>query len=127
MQSNVFSKRLRTSNSQFYDSMNEVISAANGYSTIFDMLEGKYMNDEITSLYKNIPTSLTSVQVSLGINCDLSLEPHFIEVKLEEPFNIDVASPMTYYRYTNSWNAIYMGWMTTPKILLQKFQLSYLN
>lgn len=169
-----------------------VISAANGYSTIFDMLEGKYINDKITNLYNNTPTSPTSVQVSLGINCDLSLEPHFIQVKLDKPFNIgdvpstyflyknfcydktmapygksvvttilptnyeyweklyldkdaygvakqkigekyievfekrfpyakgkveviDVSSPMTYYRYTNAWKGIYMGWMVTPQ------------
>ena len=32
-----------------------VVSAADGYSTIFDMLDGKYVNDSIQAYYKAFP------------------------------------------------------------------------
>jgi phytoene dehydrogenase-like protein len=37
-----------------------VISAADGYSTIYKMLKGKYINEHINSLYTSTPTSPTS-------------------------------------------------------------------
>jgi phytoene dehydrogenase-like protein len=77
-----------------------VISAADGYTTIFKMLEGNYINEEITSLYTKTPTSPTSVQVSLGINCDLAMEPHFIQVKLDEAFNVGDESS-SYFNFKN--------------------------
>ena len=45
-----------------------VISAADGYSTIFKMLEGKYMSKEIDFAYKNWELFTPIVQVSFGIN-----------------------------------------------------------
>jgi len=75
-----------------------VISTANGYSTIFNMLEGKYINEKITSLYNNTPTAPTSVQISLEINCDLSLDPYFIQLKLDKPFNVGDVS-LTHFPY----------------------------
>jgi len=169
-----------------------VISAANGYSTIFSMLQGKYTNDEIISLYTEGKTYPTSVQISLGINCDLSKEAYNLYFKthtpievlgedkthlfiknysfdktmcpsgksivtttitsnyeywerlgrgsaaynaekvkiadvfvkaLEEKFPqikgkvevIDVATPLTYARYTDAWKGAYMGWLSTPE------------
>ncbi|MCX7749301.1 MAG: NAD(P)/FAD-dependent oxidoreductase [Clostridia bacterium] len=65
-----------------------VISAADGHSTIFKMLDGRYLDDNIQSLYREIPLAPTSVQVSLGVACDLSKEPSALGVKLEKPFNV---------------------------------------
>ena len=45
-----------------------VISAADGYSTIFNMLEGKYVNKKISNAYKNWELFTPIVQVSFGIN-----------------------------------------------------------
>ncbi|HEX2976071.1 MAG TPA: NAD(P)/FAD-dependent oxidoreductase [Bacteroidales bacterium] len=45
-----------------------VISAADGYSTIFNMLEGKYLTKKITNAYKNWELFTPIVQVSFGIN-----------------------------------------------------------
>jgi phytoene dehydrogenase-like protein len=45
-----------------------VISAADGHSTIFDMLEGKYLTSKITNAYKNWELFTPIVQVSFGIN-----------------------------------------------------------
>jgi phytoene dehydrogenase-like protein len=45
-----------------------VISAADGYSTIFKMLEGKYVSKQIDHAYKNWELFPPLVQVSFGIN-----------------------------------------------------------
>jgi phytoene dehydrogenase-like protein len=45
-----------------------VISAADGHSTIFEMLEGKYINKKISNAYKNWELFTPIVQVSFGIN-----------------------------------------------------------
>ena len=45
-----------------------VISAADGYTTIFKMLEGKYQTEQIKEAYTNWPVFTPIVQVSFGIN-----------------------------------------------------------
>lgn len=59
-----------------------VISAADGFTTIYRMLDGKYKDERIESLYHSIPLAPTSVQVSLGVAADLSREPHVLGIKL---------------------------------------------
>ncbi len=65
-----------------------VISAADGHSTIFNMLEGRYLDNNIKALYGGTPLAPTSVQVSLGVACDLSKEPHALWLKLDKPFSV---------------------------------------
>ncbi|MFX0081212.1 MAG: phytoene desaturase family protein [Candidatus Hodarchaeota archaeon] len=49
-----------------------VISAADGYSTIFEMLAGKFINKKIRHLYENVPVVPSNLHVSVGVNMDLS-------------------------------------------------------
>ena len=51
-----------------------VISAADGHSTIFDMLEGKYLNKKISNAYENWELFTPIVQVSFGINKKIESE-----------------------------------------------------
>jgi len=170
-----------------------VISAADGRTTIFDMLKGKYLNDKIRGYYKEWPICEPYIQISLGVSRDLSKEPHSIRLPLEEPIKVgdqmrsavhvrhyshdqkmapkgrsaliasffflnydhwkklyedrerynaekkkladivierlekrfpgikdqievvDVATPVTYERYTGNWQGSYMGWMYPTK------------
>jgi phytoene dehydrogenase-like protein len=55
-----------------------IVSAADGHQAIFRLLKGKYISDEIEALFRRGRTSPTSIQVSLGIDYDLSDEPHMI-------------------------------------------------
>ncbi|MFA6582440.1 MAG: hypothetical protein WCS79_11595, partial [Paludibacter sp.] len=48
-----------------------VISAADGYSTIFKMLESKYISKEIDFAYKNWELFTPIVQVSFGVKKDI--------------------------------------------------------
>jgi phytoene dehydrogenase-like protein len=64
---------------------NFVVSAADGHATIFEMLDGKYVNEKILGYYKEMPIFQGVVQVSLGINRDLSGSPHNSVQSLEKP------------------------------------------
>jgi phytoene dehydrogenase-like protein len=44
-----------------------IISASDGHSTIFDMLDGKYINDEIQGYYDKMPRFPSIVNVGLGV------------------------------------------------------------
>lgn len=169
-----------------------VISAADGRTTIFDMLEGKYVDDKIRGYYKEWPYHKGYLQLSFGVARDFSNEPHRIAMQFEKPVDVagqtrnwatfmhycsdstmapegksvvtvsflfvsfehwkklredrksykaekkaladavivelekrfpgikdqievvDVATPVTYERYTGNWKGSYMGWMDTP-------------
>ena len=51
-----------------------VISAADGHSTIFDMLGGRYMTKKISNAYKNWELFTPIVQVSFGIKKKIESE-----------------------------------------------------
>ncbi|MBM2831143.1 MAG: amine oxidase [Dehalococcoidia bacterium] len=174
-----------------------VISAADGHSTIFDMLEGKYVSEKIRTCYEKNPTFQPLVQVALGIarpfdetpplaagtsfpleqpvvlaekehrrlplhiyNFDDTLAPPgktIVKVMFESDYQYwkklgespehyraekerladtvvalldrrfpglaaqvemrDVATPLTYERYTGNWKGSYEGWLPTTKAL----------
>ena len=62
-----------------------VISAADGHSTIFDMLGGDYADKAIQKRYDGHLPVHTQLQVSLGVNRDLSAEPHWVTYLLDSP------------------------------------------
>jgi phytoene dehydrogenase-like protein len=65
-----------------------VISAADGHATIFDMLEGKYIDDTVRGYYEELPIFAPIIQVSLGVARDLSDEPQMVLCLLENPITI---------------------------------------
>ncbi len=65
-----------------------VISAADGHTTIFKMLEGKYLNKKIQGYYDHMPRFKSVIYVALGIDRDLSGEPHNTEYMLVQPIGI---------------------------------------
>ena len=175
-----------------------VISAADGHATIFDMLEGKYIDKKIRDRYDTMPIFEPLVQVSLGISADLSGEPDAVSFPLSSPMGIgdkvidrlevvnqcfdptlapagksvmvttfltdypyweklyadrerydeekqriadavvkeiegrfpaiagnvevvDVATPITYKRYTNNWQGSFEGWLLTTRNMGESF------
>ena len=66
-----------------------VISAADGRNTIFHMLDGKYQDRKIERRYDEGALPIRpQLQVSLGVNRDLSAEPHWVTYLLDEPILI---------------------------------------
>jgi len=70
---------------------NIVISAADGYETIFGMLGNRYSNDQISAYYqKEWPFSQEfGLQVAFGVDRDLRCEPHSIALMLDRPIIIE--------------------------------------
>lgn len=91
-------------NGEVHDNAHIVISAADGYNTIFKMLDGKYVNEKIKNLYNNHPKWPSMVLVSLGISRTLENEPSSIELYLEKELVVDEKSklksiPLTIYNF----------------------------
>lgn len=66
-----------------------VISAADGHSTIFDLLGGRFVDETIKEYYANLPLSKSIVQVALGVSMDFSEEPPSVSLALPEPLVVD--------------------------------------
>lgn len=62
-----------------------VISAADGHSTLFDLLGGRYLDDHIRAYYDELPVAKAIVQVSLGVDMDFSAEPPAINFPIRHP------------------------------------------
>ena len=173
-----------------------VISAGDGRTTIFDMLDGKYVSDDIKGYYDNFPVTPPLLYIGLGVartfdepsstfgtsfeldepvtiggqevtripvhiyNFDPTLAPEgktVMRVKLDSDYDYwkklredperyksakeevakqvvglldkrypslatqvemtDVATPVTFERYTNNWQGSYMGWKLTVQAI----------
>lgn len=66
-----------------------IISAADGHSTIFDLLEGRYIDDARRALYETKEMFGSYLQVSLGIARDLSAQPPMLSRILAAPIAVD--------------------------------------
>jgi phytoene dehydrogenase-like protein len=66
-----------------------VISAADGHTTIYDLLGGKYTDKTIDEIYRTHETFPSYLQVSLGVARDLSQWPAFVTRILDAPLEID--------------------------------------
>lgn len=65
-----------------------VVSACDGRRTIFDMLQGRYLNRQIRKLYQGELPIHSQLQVSLGVNRDFSEQPHWVTYLLDRPVTI---------------------------------------
>lgn len=65
-----------------------VISAADGRSTIYDLLGEKYISKKLRRRYAGQLPMHTQVQVSLGVRRDLSQLPHWTTQLLDEPVTL---------------------------------------
>jgi phytoene dehydrogenase-like protein len=66
----------------------DLVWAADGHRLIYDILGGRYLNDEIKDMYGNWIPVLPLVHVAVGVGLDMSKEPHCIIFELDKPVNI---------------------------------------
>lgn len=64
---------------------NRVISACDGHSTLFSLINRHYVPRHIQRCYDGHLPIHSQLQVSLGVNRDLSAEPHWIAYLLDRP------------------------------------------
>jgi len=65
-----------------------VISAADGFNTIYKMLDGKFLEPELQEYYRKSEIFEPLVMVTLGVNRDLSDQPHTAIHSLKTPITI---------------------------------------
>jgi phytoene dehydrogenase-like protein len=65
-----------------------VVWAGDGHTVIFDILGGRYLDDDIRTMYEEWIPVLPIVHVALGVARDMSREPHRTVFKLEKPIEI---------------------------------------
>ncbi|HNT75383.1 MAG TPA: NAD(P)/FAD-dependent oxidoreductase [Anaerolineae bacterium] len=65
-----------------------VISAADGHATLFEMLEDHFTPPTIREAYATRTLFPPFIQVSLGVNRDMSGTPHALKVLLATPFEL---------------------------------------
>ncbi len=66
-----------------------VVSAADGHATIFDMLGGKFTDEKIRKIYDTYKPFPSYIQVSLGVDADLSGEPGAVVLLLDKDVQVD--------------------------------------
>jgi phytoene dehydrogenase-like protein len=67
-----------------------VVSAADGYSTIFSLLEGKYVNPKIEAYYRGYPKNQAfGLEIWFGVNREFQGEPHSLVLFLEDPITVE--------------------------------------
>jgi phytoene dehydrogenase-like protein len=66
-----------------------VVSCADGHTTIFKMLDGRFVNRKILRLYQEGELFPGLIQVSLGINKTFPDAPHTLSLPLLDPLIVD--------------------------------------
>ncbi|MGE5574750.1 MAG: phytoene desaturase family protein, partial [Ignavibacteria bacterium] len=67
-----------------------VVSDADGYSTIYRMLEGKYVNQTVEAYYKGYPkTQAFGLEVWYGVAQEFPSEPHSLVLFLDQPISVE--------------------------------------
>jgi phytoene dehydrogenase-like protein len=79
------------------------VSAADGHSTIFKMLEGKFVDDSIRRRFDTFPVFPSFLQISLGVNRTFDGYPSAVVTPLSRPFFVDPERTIDqlYYRIFN--------------------------
>ena len=70
-----------------------VVSCADGYTTIFKMLDGKFVDKKIRYLYEHCQPFPAIVQISLGIKKVFPNAPHTLNLPLRQPLRVDDQKP----------------------------------
>jgi phytoene dehydrogenase-like protein len=65
-----------------------VVSAADGYSTIFKMLGGRYVDQRIERMYRDWKLIRPTIMVSLGLAREFTGEPWLSTIRLGKPFRV---------------------------------------
>ena len=66
-----------------------VVSCADGHTTIFEMLDGRFVDKKILYLYQKCDLFPAIIQVSLGINKTFTDAPHTLNLPLLQPLIVD--------------------------------------
>lgn len=75
----------------------DVISAADGHATLFEMLDGAYVSPRLRRIYETFPLFPSSVFLGFGVGRDLSTLPHALVFPLSRPLTLPDGSAHKYF------------------------------
>ena len=78
---------------------NWVISAADGHTTIYEMLGGKYTAEAASKMYEKAELFPSYVQVSLGVAMDLKAQPAMLNRVLNTPLEVDPGTELHHVQF----------------------------
>ncbi len=76
-----------------------VVSAADGHSTIFEMLGGRYSNKEIQNAFKSYKPFPSYLLVSMGVGEGLRGEPGYLGLSLKKEITVDPQTRMSFLTF----------------------------
>ena len=65
-----------------------VVSAADGKTAIYDLLEGKYISEAVKKEYNSADLNPSKIQISLGVNKTFKEWPRMVKIILSSPYTI---------------------------------------
>jgi len=74
----------------------EIISAADGHTTLFKMLEGEYLSSKLEKAYEEFSLFPSSIHLGFGVNKDLSELPHSMLLNFSDPLILPDGSEHEY-------------------------------
>ncbi len=69
-----------------------IVSAADGYSTLFNLLEGKYLTPQLEKAYKEYSLFPSSIYLAFGVDKDLKDYPHALILNLDQSLVLEDGS-----------------------------------
>ncbi len=75
----------------------EIVSAADGYSTIYDMLDARYLDKKIEERYKNWKLFQPFVMLNFCLDREFTDEPYLRTVKLDKPLDLGMESVNAFF------------------------------
>jgi phytoene dehydrogenase-like protein len=76
-----------------------VVSASDGHATIFHFLQGRFLSEKVEKVFETFKPFPSYIQVSMGVNFDLSGEPGFLGICLDRPIMIDPKTNVNSFSY----------------------------
>ncbi len=76
-----------------------VVSAADGYATLFDMLGEQYLDGETKMRFKSLKPFPSYLMVSFGVARKFTGEPEMLSILLDQPISIDNSSELSTASY----------------------------
>lgn len=106
-----------------------VVSAADGFDTIYNMLDGKYLDKKIIKRYESHPKWPSVVLVSLGVSRTFTNEPSLLDIRLNDELVIDDQTktdtlPVTIYNFDPS---LASEGKTCIRVILHTHNFEYWN
>ena len=66
----------------------DIVSAADGYTTLYEMLDGCYLSSKLEKAYEEFSRFPSSIYLGFGVAKDLSDLPHTMFLRLSEPLTL---------------------------------------